>query len=129
VATRKRRPVHPPMAPWYVTYLASCDWREKRERIFLQQGDSRGPFCQDCKRVRKGLILHHVTYARVLQERDEDFRILCPWCHKRAHRTHDIPYLWAIYQERDEEVFEQAEGEKDFQYPKLREKKVKAKPQ
>lgn len=113
---------HPVMAQWYQDYLASGAWDRRRKKIF----DKRGELCEDCKRCKKGLILHHITYARVRRERAEDFRILCPWCHRRAHRTHDIPYLFMIYRELTPEnvaIFREARGEPNFSYPRLRAKK------
>lgn len=117
------RPKHPPMSTWYVEYLASPQWKRLREKIFLKRSDPRGPVCEDCKRVRRGLTLHHLTYARVTRERQADLRILCPWCHRRAHRSHDIPYLFMIYRELTPEnkaIFKRARGEPNFTYPRMR---------
>lgn len=113
---------HPIMSKWYVDYLASGAWDKRRKKIFAK----RGALCEDCKRCRTGLTLHHITYARVRHERAEDFRILCPWCHRRAHRTHDIPYLFMIYRELTPEnvaIFKAARREENFPYPRMRAKK------
>ncbi len=117
------RPRHPKMASWYVEYLASARWWAKRERIFKLRSDDRGAFCEDCKRVRRGLTLHHLTYARVTRERQSDLRILCTYCHRRAHRSHDIPYLFMIYRELTPEnrlIFKRARREPNFTYPRMR---------
>lgn len=122
------RPRHPRLASWYKEYLASAAWRKRRERIFTKrttEGEA-GPVCEDCRRVRRGLTLHHITYARVRRERQEDLRILCAWCHRRAHRTHDIPYLFMIYRPLTPEnvaIFTAARREPNFKYPRLRVKK------
>lgn len=117
------RPRHPKMSEWYQEYLTTRAWWDKRERIFSLRGDDRGPFCEDCKRVRKGLTLHHLTYARVRRERQADLRILCSYCHRRAHQYHDIPYLFMIYRELTPEnvaIFKHARGEPNFTYPRMR---------
>jgi len=113
---------HPEMAQWYQDYLQSPEWMELRGKIFLKRGE----VCEDCRRCKTGLTLHHTTYARVTHERQADMRILCPWCHRRAHRTHDIPYLFMIYRpltEENQRIFHEARLEPTPVYPSLRRKK------
>jgi len=110
---------HPLIAQWYADYLASPRWRARRQRLL----DKRGAVCEDCRRGKKGLTLHHITYARVRRERDRDLRILCPWCHKRAHRTHDIPFLFMCYRpltRENQAIFTANRGAEDFEYPRMR---------
>lgn len=114
------RPRHPKMAQWYQDYLDSPKWSTLRNKIFL----ARGHQCQDClSRRKRGLTLHHVTYARVGgRELPEDLRILCNKCHRTAHRWHDIPYLFTCYREWDEAqvILATATNDQPFPYPKKR---------
>lgn len=87
-------PRHPRMAEWYRKYIASAQWGKFRSHLI----EKRGHLCEDCKRKVRKLTLHHTTYARAGgAERQKDMRLLCGWCHKRAHRTHLIPHISVIY--------------------------------
>ncbi len=42
-----------------------------------------GRKCQECG-YKKGLAVHHLTYARLGREDPEDLRVLCKPCHSKA---------------------------------------------
>ncbi len=112
------RPKHPTLAPWYRVYLASRWWKDLRARLLQERGKK----CADCGKYRK-LTLHHITYARVLQERDEDLRFLCNKCHRYAHRYHDVPYIGRCYIGNKAAVLRDREGsmnEDSVVYPRRR---------
>lgn len=75
---------------WYLAYLRSHHWRRRRKRA-LQSVTWR---CQECgyadphRDEQRGtrLDVHHVSYAHVGAERDNELRVLCHQCHKKAHR-------------------------------------------
>lgn len=70
----------------YARYLQSPEWRKRRERA-LKRSDYK---CQDCGAVY-GLSVHHLTYARVGDEREEDLIVLCKGCHRKRHPEIDAP--------------------------------------
>lgn len=110
---------HPPMAPWYVDYLASPHWITLREALRTQ----RGFICEDCKSDFR-VVLHHITYARLGHERHADLRFLCSRCHRRAHKRHNIPYLFLIYRPEYTTqvlpILRSARLTHDFTYPHYR---------
>lgn len=118
----QRRPKHPRVAEWYKVYLSSEEWILKRELILAE----RGHVCQDCAAKGPRLTLHHITYARVQKERGEDLRILCSRCHQKAHRKHDVPYLFLIYRENYPgdvaPILRGARKDDNFPYPRWRHK-------
>lgn len=113
------KPTHPPTAKWYAEYVLTPGWKDKKKHLRKK----RGTMCEDCKK-RKSVILHHITYARVLREREADLRLLCGECHGVAHKTHDIPFLYLIYREDfDNKVAPVLRTSRlcgDFTYPQLR---------
>lgn len=119
------------MAEWYADYLQGEHWLTLRDRIFYKRGRT----CEDCgwdedwqddfRYTNQGpLNLHHVTYARLGHERLADLRILCARCHYRAHKTHDVPYLFLIYREDYDAnvapILAGSRGDSPFQYPRYR---------
>lgn len=107
------------MAPWYVEYLGEAHWHSLRERILTKRGRK----CQDCGSRWKP-TLHHTTYARLGHEREGDMRVLCPKCHRQAHRWHDIPFLFLIYRPNYETdvrpILQVNRLSPDFSYPRAR---------
>jgi hypothetical protein len=88
----------------YRRYLRSGHWRRLRARIRSQRSDR----CEVCglvrgadlatgrllrgetrPRTRVVLEVHHLTYERLGQERDEDLQLLCQSCHAGAHWSWD----------------------------------------
>ena len=68
----------------YREYVFSKEFaRRKRERI--KAADS---CCERCGNVQSAqyLTLHHLTYERLGNERDEDLQLLCRDCHREADR-------------------------------------------
>lgn len=63
----------------YTTYIGSAKWKRKRLGIFKRDG-----CCQAC-RYEKYLQVHHLSYANICNERDEDLLTLCEFCHKELH--------------------------------------------
>jgi ssDNA-binding Zn-finger/Zn-ribbon topoisomerase 1 len=66
-------------SPSYASYLRSGLWETSRRRLVRTA-------CEDCG-SGAGLVLHHMTYARLGEERIEDVCTLCPACHLAAHRA------------------------------------------
>jgi hypothetical protein len=66
-------------ADGYPHYLASPHWHERRRRAFGLAGG----ICIGCE--RKAEHIHHRTYARLGQERDEDLVAVCHDCHRDIH--------------------------------------------
>ena len=71
----------PRQSEFYLTYLDSAEWRERRREII----EARGRECEYCGET-EGLELHHLTYERLGEELDEDLVLLCEACHRRADR-------------------------------------------
>lgn len=63
----------------YTTYIGSAKWKRKRLEIFKRDG-----CCQVCQ-YKKYLQVHHLSYANICNERDEDLLTLCEFCHKELH--------------------------------------------
>lgn len=65
----------------YDEYLAS-DWWQRRARA---KRYSTGYRCEECGESDRVLHVHHLTYARLGRERDEDLEVLCESCHRGKH--------------------------------------------
>lgn len=65
----------------YELYLHSPLWRARR-RLWIAQTHGR---CEDCRRRRRPLTIHHTTYQRLGHERRGDIRVLCWGCHHARH--------------------------------------------
>jgi hypothetical protein len=65
----------------YDLYLRSPLWRLRR-RLWILSTLGR---CEDCRRWRWPLTMHHLTYKRLVHERRSDIRVLCWPCHKARH--------------------------------------------
>lgn len=75
----------------YEAYIASPEWRERREERIRAVGGR----CQLCNQAGE-LHVHHRTYARVGREFDSDLTVLCARCHEKYHdilpsRIEDTP--------------------------------------
>lgn len=77
-----------PLSPEYTAYINSPQWRARRLRA-LERAGHRCQYEVDdpaghnhiprCQRTRY-LTVHHTTYERLGNERDEDLEVLC-WAH------------------------------------------------
>ena len=67
----------------YGEYLQTPHWQHKRNEKLRAMGYR----CQLCNRPASKVILdvHHHTYERRGEERDEDLTVLCRECHYRHH--------------------------------------------
>jgi hypothetical protein len=67
----------------YGEYLQTPHWQHKREEKLRAMGYR----CQLCNRASSeaALDVHHRTYERRGEERDEDLTVLCRECHYRHH--------------------------------------------
>ena len=63
-------------SPTYTNYINSANWKSTRVRA-LTRAKYR---CQVCGE-RSWLQVHHVTYANLGHEADEDMTVLCFRCH------------------------------------------------
>lgn len=69
----------------YTTYLESPEWASTRARIMHRaQTTAGGPTCEQCRR-QGATCVHHLTYANVGHERDDELIALCKRCHQKAH--------------------------------------------
>lgn len=69
----------------YACYLESEHWRKLRYRMGLWPS-ARVQTCAACGTPHGSFELHHLTYARLGSERDEDLLILCKQCHSDTHQ-------------------------------------------
>ncbi len=65
--------------PGYENYLASPEWKQKRDKII-----QKNPFCQECK-INFAEDVHHLTYKNLYNEKDYELIALCRSCHKKIH--------------------------------------------
>lgn len=81
----------------YQSYLRSLRWKARRlGAIALARAH-----CADCG-AAADLHVHHLTYDRIGNERDEDLVVLCSACHEVRHqlRPHPGVVLYAMGQDR-----------------------------
>jgi hypothetical protein len=71
---------YPPGRSGYAEYLESNHWRGFRARYLAVYK----PTCRKC-RSSEGIELHHVTYARLGNERPDDIEPLCRKHHEAHH--------------------------------------------
>ena len=64
----------------YAEYLTTTGWTYRA----WQAKDRAGWVCEVCGSDGP-LQVHHLTYARVGKERDDDLLVLCDECHARQH--------------------------------------------
>jgi len=64
----------------YSEYLDSAEWKELGARIMQRAGG----VCEQCQR-RRAVHVHHLTYERAGEEREEDLQAICFNCHDQAH--------------------------------------------
>lgn len=64
----------------YQEYLKTPEWRERSRDCKARAGWR----CSRCG-SRKDLQAHHLTYARLGQERPGDLECLCDTCHRGEH--------------------------------------------
>lgn len=65
------------MGEKYQTYLASREWALKREAVRERSNNT----CEVCHKAPMQAC-HHLTYARIYNERLEDLQAICDNCHK-----------------------------------------------
>lgn len=64
----------------YQKYIASRDWGILKNLVMRRaQG-----ICEYCY-LRAATAIHHVTYARIYNERLDDLRAICEECHLHEH--------------------------------------------
>lgn len=73
----------------YQHYLTTVHWEKTRARKVAQVNYK----CEKCSRT-SGLEVHHLTYARLGEERLEDLQVLCPVCHRKAHEIEPTARDW-----------------------------------
>jgi len=62
-------------------YIKSDKWDFKRKKILKKANYT----CQSCGKKHTKLEVHHKTYQRLGNEKDEDLIVLCSTCHKKEH--------------------------------------------
>lgn len=70
----------------YYEYIKSSVWKlksyqAKRRALFV---------CQDCGKKSDRLEVHHITYARLGREHDDDLVVLCDTCHEKRHERSEV---------------------------------------
>ena len=78
-----------PLSQEYRAYIKSYAWRARRQRA-LEKAGFRCQVCGD----RRRLEAHHVTYANLGHELDEDLTVLCWQCHVVATWHIRLRRLW-----------------------------------
>lgn len=63
-------------SPQYLSYIRSDAWKARRKRALFLAGYR----CQICG-SKSRLQVHHVTYANLGHELDQDLTVLCRVCH------------------------------------------------
>ena len=71
--------------PDYKAYIKSKRWRNRRYAYYHKFGWK----CALCK-TNINLGLHHLSYERLGNERDEDLIALCWHCHYKYHEEHGV---------------------------------------
>lgn len=66
--------------PTYMAYLKSAEWIVKRTQVLHRAGGQ----CERCHGAPP-VEVHHLTYARMGDERPSDLVALCAPCHRLAH--------------------------------------------
>lgn len=66
----------------YVLYMRSWAWQMRK----VHKLNAAGHRCENCSEPY-GLEVHHLTYARLGRERDDDLVVLCRRCHQNEHRA------------------------------------------
>ena len=67
----------------YPEYLTSPEWMVTRARMIEKAGRR----CRVCNNGDETLDVHHRTYERLGEERDEDLTVLCQDCHRIFHEN------------------------------------------
>ena len=62
-------------------YLTSEWWKERKRRKIVSVGCQ----CEQCGTKSVALHVHHLSYANLWGEPDEDLQVLCEPCHKTKH--------------------------------------------
>jgi 5-methylcytosine-specific restriction endonuclease McrA len=80
----------------YNAYMQSSQWSRRRSRYF----ETHRKVCKACGVIRS-IELHHKTYARLGNERDQDLVPLCHRCHLSLHRSQKKTgkNLWILTEE------------------------------
>lgn len=75
-------PIPVEMRRRYEAYINSTKWRRRRDRAIGLAGYC----CEACGVTAwdERLEVHHLTYERLGNERDEDLSVLCHTCHAKA---------------------------------------------
>jgi 5-methylcytosine-specific restriction endonuclease McrA len=64
----------------YISWINSKEWAKRRAGRLIAQDFS----CERCG-SNVALQVHHKTYKRLRNERDEDLEVLCGLCHRQEH--------------------------------------------
>ncbi len=83
---RQPKPKSPTQSAWwrkYEAYINSKAWRTFRGAILAKRGHR----CERCWKAPPVLHLHHLSYANIGHEKDEDVKLLCEDCHRLMHRS------------------------------------------
>lgn len=83
----------------YATYMASTEWRSRRDRWHADELNHTAAvevLCRGCGRVwvLTRDDLHHVDYSRLGDEQHEDLWALCRSCHDRLHELIESSRSW-----------------------------------
>lgn len=68
----------------YIEYINGAEWLKKRKTVLENPYYGRSNECFLCRKD-KHLQVHHLSYAHVFNERDDELIILCNKCHSETH--------------------------------------------
>lgn len=66
----------------YTAYMKSDAWRKRKQQLYAKRGYA----CERCGVEGDPVEVHHLTYARLCHELDEDLQVVCKKCHKIADK-------------------------------------------
>jgi len=74
-------PLPPPLFPNKVTYLASPEWKAKRQLVLQRDHYT----CQACGATSVPLEVHHISYCQLYEEPLTHLVSVCRECHQAIH--------------------------------------------
>lgn len=73
----------------YTEYIDSKEWLIKRTEVMANPYYGRHHECFICRK-KENLTVHHLTYDRLGNEREDDLIILCGYCHNQTHTVNGV---------------------------------------
>jgi hypothetical protein len=114
------------LKPDYSAYVRSPHWRQFRKSYFA----SNSAACWVCTKTEDRLVLHHLTYNRIGEERFDDVLPMCARCHRLVHdkRATGLYVFKGAHRELRKVYRARGESQLDYLERKLHPKRVVKKP-